>query len=175
MGMRVRPFLDPRAISEGLEGVLEALEDLDYMGRIKEVNEYLDKVRTIVKPGCSQDVLKTALSAMSSVTDILSVMTSQRPEVGLVFCGRQSPGGHNVVWGLHEALKIHNPKSVLLGFLGKYMINFYAPFPFVGLLSDAAQLAETFAEAKCSTKLKSQLISNVCTDALSAQKVQIFN
>ncbi|KAM0014585.1 putative diphosphate--fructose-6-phosphate 1-phosphotransferase [Helianthus debilis subsp. tardiflorus] len=38
--------------------------------------------------------------------------------VGLVFYGRQSPGGHNVVWGLHEALKIHNPKSVLLGFLG---------------------------------------------------------
>ncbi|GJR20162.1 pyrophosphate--fructose 6-phosphate 1-phosphotransferase subunit alpha [Tanacetum coccineum] len=34
------------------------------------------------------------------------------------FCGRQSPRGHNVVWGLHEALKIHNPKSTLLGFLG---------------------------------------------------------
>lgn len=39
--------------------------------------------------------------------------------VGIVFCGRQSPGGHNVVWGLHNALKIHNPKSTLLGFLGK--------------------------------------------------------
>lgn len=39
--------------------------------------------------------------------------------VGVVFCGRQSPGGHNVIWGLFEALKVHNPKSVLLGFLGK--------------------------------------------------------
>lgn len=39
--------------------------------------------------------------------------------VGIVFCGRQSPGGHNVVWGLYSALKIHNPKSTLLGFLGK--------------------------------------------------------
>lgn len=39
--------------------------------------------------------------------------------VGLVFCGRQSPGGHNVIWGLHKALKIHNPNSTLLGFLGK--------------------------------------------------------
>lgn len=38
--------------------------------------------------------------------------------VGIVFCGRQSPGGHNVIWGLHSALNIHNPKSVLLGFLG---------------------------------------------------------
>ncbi|KAI3517052.1 hypothetical protein L1887_16259 [Cichorium endivia] len=52
------------------------IEDLDYMGRIKELNVYLDKVRSIVKPGCSQDILKAALSAMSSVTDILSVMSS---------------------------------------------------------------------------------------------------
>lgn len=37
----------------------------------------------------------------------------------MVFCGRQSPGGHNVIWGLLEALKVHNPKSVLLGFLGE--------------------------------------------------------
>ncbi|GKB37305.1 hypothetical protein Tco_0882247, partial [Tanacetum coccineum] len=33
-------------------------------------------VRAMVKPGCSQDVVKAALSAMSSVTDILSVMSS---------------------------------------------------------------------------------------------------
>nr|GMD85840.1 pyrophosphate--fructose 6-phosphate 1-phosphotransferase subunit alpha [Ipomoea batatas] len=52
------------------------VEDQDYMGRIKELQEYLDKVRTIVKPGCSQDVLKAALSAMASVTNILSVMSN---------------------------------------------------------------------------------------------------
>ncbi|ERN11515.1 pyrophosphate--fructose 6-phosphate 1-phosphotransferase subunit alpha [Amborella trichopoda] len=52
------------------------VEDQDYMGRIKKLQEYLDKVKSIVKPGCSQDVLKAALSAMSSVTDILSVMTA---------------------------------------------------------------------------------------------------
>ncbi|KAG5542694.1 hypothetical protein RHGRI_015723 [Rhododendron griersonianum] len=52
------------------------VEDQDYMGRIKELKEYLDKVRTIVKPGCSQDVLKAALSAMAAVTEILSVMSS---------------------------------------------------------------------------------------------------
>ncbi|KAI3795237.1 hypothetical protein L1987_37886 [Smallanthus sonchifolius] len=45
------------------------VEDLDYMGRIKELNECLDKVKTIVKPGCSQDVVKATLSAMSTVTD----------------------------------------------------------------------------------------------------------
>ncbi|XP_058094373.1 pyrophosphate--fructose 6-phosphate 1-phosphotransferase subunit alpha-like [Magnolia sinica] len=52
------------------------VEDQDYMGRIKKLQEYLDKVKCIVKPGCSQDVLKAALSAMASVTDILTVMTS---------------------------------------------------------------------------------------------------
>ncbi|GJR18899.1 hypothetical protein Tco_0967426 [Tanacetum coccineum] len=34
------------------------VEDLDYMGRIKKLNEYLEKVRAMVKPGCSQDVVK---------------------------------------------------------------------------------------------------------------------
>jgi hypothetical protein len=42
--------------------------------------------------------------------------------VGLVFCGRQSPGGHNVVWGLYDAIKAHNRKSVLLGFVGMYTV-----------------------------------------------------
>ncbi|MFS8006146.1 putative diphosphate--fructose-6-phosphate 1-phosphotransferase [Helianthus anomalus] len=173
--------------------------------------------------------------------------------VGVVFCGRQSPGGHNVVWGLHEALKIHNPKSILLGFLGgseglfaqrtlEITDNILSTYKNQGgydLLgrtkdqirtqeqvnaamaacnalkldglviiggvtsnTDAAQLAETFAEAKCSTKVvgvpvtlngdlknqfveanvgfdtickvNSQLISNVCTDALSAEKYYYF-
>ena len=36
--------------------------------------------------------------------------------VGLVFCGRQSPGGHNVASGLLSALRAHNPGSTLVGF-----------------------------------------------------------
>ncbi|KAI3956788.1 hypothetical protein MKW92_003932 [Papaver armeniacum] len=173
--------------------------------------------------------------------------------VGLVFCGRQSPGGHNVVWGLHDALKTHNPKSTLLGFLGGSeglfaqktleitddVLSTYKNQGGYDLLgrtkdqiktteqvnaslaackalkldglvivggvtsnTDAAQLAETFAEANCSTKVvgvpvtlngdlknqfvetdvgfdtickvNSQLISNVCTDALSAEKYYYF-
>jgi len=42
-----------------------------------------------------------------------------------VFCGRQAPGGHNVIWGLFEALKVHNAKSTLLGFLGKFYYFLY--------------------------------------------------
>ncbi|RWW76305.1 hypothetical protein BHE74_00015615 [Ensete ventricosum] len=34
------------------------------------------QVRSIVKPGCPQEVLKAALSSMASVTDVLSVMSS---------------------------------------------------------------------------------------------------
>jgi pyrophosphate--fructose-6-phosphate 1-phosphotransferase len=52
------------------------VEDQDYMGRIKKLQEYLEKVKSIVKPGCSQDVLKAALSAMASVTETLNIMTS---------------------------------------------------------------------------------------------------
>ncbi|KAI3517927.1 hypothetical protein L1887_06172 [Cichorium endivia] len=181
------------------------------------------------------------------------ISTHPAMRVGLVFCGRQSPGGHNVVWGLHEALKMHNPKSTLLGFLGGSeglfaqktleitddVLETYKnqggydllgrtkdqirtteqvnaamaacnALKLDGLIivggvtsnTDAAQLAETFAEAKCSTKVvgvpvtlngdlknqfveanvgfdtickvNSQLISNVCTDALSAEKYYYF-
>ncbi|WJX51891.1 diphosphate--fructose-6-phosphate 1-phosphotransferase [Trifolium repens] len=59
-----------------------------------------------------------ALRATAKVPDA-QIITEHPPiRVGIVFCGRQSPGGHNVIWGLHSALKIHNPNSVLLGLLG---------------------------------------------------------
>jgi pyrophosphate--fructose-6-phosphate 1-phosphotransferase len=37
--------------------------------------------------------------------------------VGVVFCGRQCPGGHNVVAGVFDALQALAPGSELLGFL----------------------------------------------------------
>jgi len=37
--------------------------------------------------------------------------------VGVVFSGGQAPGGHNVIWGLFDALKKLNTHSELLGFL----------------------------------------------------------
>ncbi|XP_066319328.1 pyrophosphate--fructose 6-phosphate 1-phosphotransferase subunit alpha-like [Miscanthus floridulus] len=173
--------------------------------------------------------------------------------VGIVFCGRQSPGGHNVVWGLYEAIKAHNQNSKLIGFLGGsdgllaqrtleitdevlasyknqggydmlgrtkdqirtteqvngamascQALKLDALVIIGGVTSntDAAQLAETFAEAKCATKVvgvpvtlngdlknqfvettvgfdtickvNAQLISNMCTDALSAEKYYYF-
>lgn len=38
--------------------------------------------------------------------------------VGVVLSGGQAPGGHNVIAGLYDALKVLNPGSELIGFLG---------------------------------------------------------
>ncbi|ONK58963.1 uncharacterized protein A4U43_C08F1530 [Asparagus officinalis] len=173
--------------------------------------------------------------------------------VGVVFCGRQSPGGHNVICGLYDAIKSHSPKSSVIGFCGgteglfaqktiqitEDLVTNYRNQGGYGMLgrtkdqirtteqvnaalascqklnldglvivggvtsnTDAAQLAETFAEKKCSTKVigvpvtfygdlknqfveadvgfdtickvNSQIISNICTDALSAEKYYYF-
>ncbi|KAJ8431137.1 hypothetical protein Cgig2_010070 [Carnegiea gigantea] len=193
------------------------------------------------------------LRATAKVPDAQIITEHPAIRVGVVFSGRQSPGGHNVVWGLYNALKIHNKDNVLLGFLGgteglfaqktleitDEILSTYKNQGGYDLLgrtkdqirtteqvnaalvsckalkldglvviggvtsnTDAAQLAETFAEAKCTTKVvgvpvtlngdlknqfvetdvgfdtickvNSQLISNVCTDALSAEKYYYF-
>ncbi|CAK9183448.1 unnamed protein product [Ilex paraguariensis] len=188
--------------------------------------------------------------ATAKVPDAQIIIEHPEIRVGAVFCGRQSPGGHNVIWGLHNALRIHNPNSTLLGFLGGSEGLFaqktlevtddilatyknQGGYDMLGRTKDqirtaeqvnaaltacrdlkldglviiggvtsntyAAQLAETFAKVKCPTKVvgvpvslngdlknqfvetnvgfdtvckvNSQLISNVCTDAFSAEKV----
>ncbi|KAJ0025296.1 hypothetical protein Pint_09158 [Pistacia integerrima] len=193
------------------------------------------------------------LRATAKVPDAQIITEHPAIRVGIVFCGRQSPGGHNVIWGLYDAIKLHNPKSTLLGFLGgseglfakktleitddilstyknqggydllgrtkdqirtteqvKAALNACKDLELDGLViiggvtsnTDAAYLAETFAEANCPTKVvgvpvtlngdlrnqfvetnvgfdtickvNSQLISNVCTDALSAEKYYYF-
>uniref|UniRef100_A0ACD5ZUB5 Uncharacterized protein n=1 Tax=Avena sativa TaxID=4498 RepID=A0ACD5ZUB5_AVESA len=193
------------------------------------------------------------LPKTTSVPDAAIVTKHPVVRVGVVFSGRQSPGGHNVIWGLHDALNAHNPSSKLIGFLGgtdglfaqksleitNEVIASYKNQGGYDMLgrsrdqirtteqvkaamttcqalkldalviiggvtsnTDAAQLAETFAELKCLTKVvgvpvtlngdlknqfvettvgfdtickvNSQLISNVCTDALSAEKYYYF-
>ncbi|KAJ4702363.1 Pyrophosphate--fructose 6-phosphate 1-phosphotransferase subunit alpha [Melia azedarach] len=193
------------------------------------------------------------LRATAKVPDAQIITEHPAIRVGIVFCGRQSPGGHNVIWGLYNALKLHNRNSTLLGFLGgseglfaqktleitedilatyknqggydllgrtkdqirtteqvNASLTACKSLKLDGLViiggvtsnTDAAYLAETFAEAKCQTKVvgvpvtlngdlknqfvetnvgfdtickvNSQLISNVCTDALSAEKYYYF-
>ncbi|CAD5317377.1 unnamed protein product [Arabidopsis thaliana] len=172
------------------------------------------------------------LRATAKVADAQIITEHPVKRVGIVFCGRQAPGGHNVVWGLYEALKVHNAKNTLLGFLGgseggydmlgrtkdqirtteqvnaalkactDLKLDSLVIIGGVTSNTDAAHLAEFFAEAKCSTKVvgvpvtingdlknqfveanvgfdttckvNSQLISNICTDALSAEKYYYF-
>jgi len=45
--------------------------------------------------------------------------TEKKPlRVGVVFCGRQTPAGHNVVAGIYDAITKHNPDSKLFAFYG---------------------------------------------------------
>ena len=44
--------------------------------------------------------------------------TNRELRVGVILSGGQAPGGHNVITGLYDGLKMANKQSVLLGFLG---------------------------------------------------------
>ncbi|KAG2642608.1 hypothetical protein PVAP13_2KG193355 [Panicum virgatum] len=52
------------------------IEGHDYLGDIEILQDYLEKVRTILKPGCSREILKAAISSMASVNDVLKVMSA---------------------------------------------------------------------------------------------------
>uniref|UniRef100_A0A0A9HB04 Uncharacterized protein n=1 Tax=Arundo donax TaxID=35708 RepID=A0A0A9HB04_ARUDO len=51
------------------------MEDQDYLGEIEILQDYLEKVRTILKPGCTREILKAAISSIASVNDVLKVMS----------------------------------------------------------------------------------------------------
>ncbi|KAI7738110.1 hypothetical protein M8C21_014519 [Ambrosia artemisiifolia] len=51
---------------------LQSLTNHDYMEKIMEVNDKLDMVKDMVRPGCSYEVLNTALRYMSSLATTLS-------------------------------------------------------------------------------------------------------
>lgn len=42
---------------------------------------------------------------------------SSKLRIGVVFCGRQTPGAHNVVWGVYDAVKKMHPEADVMGFL----------------------------------------------------------
>ncbi|GMN48565.1 hypothetical protein TIFTF001_017725 [Ficus carica] len=62
----------------GLNNRVEVLfteEDHDYDEMINELHAYLDSVKKMVKPGCSEELLKVALRYMSSLVNVLSFMS----------------------------------------------------------------------------------------------------
>ncbi|GJN16551.1 hypothetical protein PR202_gb03570 [Eleusine coracana subsp. coracana] len=217
--------------------------------------EYGDATTTI-DPTCANVVAQAFPNTfgqplVSFLADAGKPVDERPPiRVGVVFSGRQSPGGHNVVWGLHDAIKTYNSQSVLYGFIGGTQGLFanktleitddvlasyknQGGFDLLGRSidqirstmqlnaamttcrslnldglviiggvtsnSDAAQLAETLVQNNCKTKVvgvpvslngdlknqfvettvgfdtvckvNSQLVSNVCLDAISAGKL----
>ncbi|CAN6224029.1 unnamed protein product [Urochloa humidicola] len=219
---------------------------------------------TSIDPKCADIVAQTFpqtfgqklvhfLEPNSMASDAQVIKQHPPIRVGVLFSGRQSPGGHNVIWGIYDAMKARNPHNILLGFVGgteglfakkameitddvlssyknqggfdllgrtvdqirtKEQINAAmstcCDLSLDGIIiiggvtsnSDAAQLAETFATHNCKTKVigvpvtlsgdlknqfvettvgfdtvckvNSQLISNVCLDAVSAGKYYFF-
>ncbi|XP_021309756.1 pyrophosphate--fructose 6-phosphate 1-phosphotransferase subunit alpha isoform X2 [Sorghum bicolor] len=62
--------------------------------------------------------LEPHMDTVVSESDAQVIQENSPIRVGVVFSGRQSPGGHNVIWGTYDALKAQNPHNVLLGFIG---------------------------------------------------------
>ncbi|KAF9679455.1 hypothetical protein SADUNF_Sadunf06G0016800 [Salix dunnii] len=59
-------------------------EDQEYIKEIKELHAYLDMVKTMVRPGCSPEVLKIALNSMSTLFNTLTFVSSvTRPRASL--------------------------------------------------------------------------------------------
>ncbi|KAJ6700244.1 PYROPHOSPHATE--FRUCTOSE 6-PHOSPHATE 1-PHOSPHOTRANSFERASE [Salix purpurea] len=59
-------------------------EDQEYIKEIKELHAYLDTVKTMVRPGCSPEVLKIALNSMSTLFNTLTFVSSvTRPHASL--------------------------------------------------------------------------------------------
>ena len=66
-----------------------------------------------------ESILSKLFANSSLVTNQNTPLTlTTPPRVGILFSGGPAPGGHNVVWGLAEALWMHNPEAHVLGILG---------------------------------------------------------
>jgi diphosphate--fructose-6-phosphate 1-phosphotransferase len=79
------------------------------------------------------------LVALEAGADAAAAAAARPLTVGVVFCGRQTPGAHSLVCGLADALAARAPGSTLLGFVGGVRGLLASP-PQVAAL-DAAALA----------------------------------
>lgn len=64
----------------------------------------------------AQPLLALRAASGTEATGTDALVGSGAVRVGVVFCGRQAPGVHNVLWGLQRGLKRLNAASVCLGF-----------------------------------------------------------
>lgn len=99
------------------------------------VQEKIKKLRFPLAPFCQDFLHMQKSSAMSFQLDpkikelfhflnadhfefkLEQEAPSHLKKVGVVFSGGQASGGHNVIWGLYDALKKLDPTSTLIGFL----------------------------------------------------------
>ncbi|XP_047337155.1 pyrophosphate--fructose 6-phosphate 1-phosphotransferase subunit alpha 2-like [Impatiens glandulifera] len=50
----------------------------DYVKKLEEIDEYLDKLKKIASSGCSSEVLNLVLNSMTSLAKVLSTMSSSK-------------------------------------------------------------------------------------------------
>ncbi|XP_075478309.1 uncharacterized protein LOC142519246 [Primulina tabacum] len=57
---------------------VSSFQDEDYTENMKQFQLQVDKFKKLAKPGCSPEILNTALGSMLSLFDTLSLITSKR-------------------------------------------------------------------------------------------------
>ena len=72
-------------------------------------SEVLEQIKTLFPLTCNSNVLKGQLGKKRSRKSL---------QIGVVFSGGQASGGHNVIIGIHDAIKQFDSGSCLFGFLG---------------------------------------------------------
>lgn len=99
-----------KARREHLPDLPLILSDLAHVSFEHETkkSENLEKIKTVFPLTFGQDVLKGKKGKKRASNPL---------QVGVVLSGGQAAGGHNVIIGIHNALKQLNANSVLFGFL----------------------------------------------------------
>lgn len=87
--------------------------------RLVESGEFLfdiDREARVQLPGIIDNKVQKIIAARN-VDEAFRSNYLKKRKIGIVFSGGPAPGGHNVIAGLFDAMKVANPKSELYGFL----------------------------------------------------------
>ena len=89
----------------------------------------LDALCSLLCAPCS--VLRASASGQVPVHCTEAHQLNCAVQAGVVFMGRQAPGGHDAIGGMYDALKKHHTDSELLEFVGGSAALFKSEFKLV--------------------------------------------
>jgi len=88
--------------------ILRDLLELDFARDVEKMHEE-ERIKALLPLTSGQPVLKAKKGKKERESKPL--------QIGVVFSGGQAPGGHNVITGIYDSIKLLNPHSKLFGFL----------------------------------------------------------